>query len=236
MDATFTSRGFRPIRFETDADQLVIEGKWPEDVRGTLYRIGPNPQFEPIESYNPLLGDGMVHAFRIRGRRVSYRNRWVRTQQWKLENEAGRALFATSGNPLHNDPSIGAMKTDGVANTNLLWHGGRLLALEEGHAPIALDPGTLETTGVWNFHGRLPGNMTAHPKVDPDSGELIFFANYPRGKFDGEISWYVADRQGVVTGHHGLVAPFAGLVHDFVVTREFVIFPIARSPSLFPGR
>lgn len=226
MEGAYTSKGFAPIQFETDVERLLIEGDWPMDLRGTLYRIGPNPQHEPIQPYNPLLGDGMVHAFHLDGGAVSYRNRWVRTQQWQLEHEAGRALFASSGNPMHNDPAVGPMRTDGVANTNLCWHSGKLLALEEGHPPIELDPGTLETKGVWTFDGRLPNNMTAHPKVDPENGEMIFFANYPRKVFDGEIAWYVADRDGTLTGQHTLSAPFAGLVHDFAVTKEFVIFLI----------
>ena len=133
MDQTYTSNGFATIELETDVDGLVVEGEWPTDIRGTLYRIGPNPQFEPIEPYNPLLGDGVGHAFSIGEHRVSCKNRWIKTQQWQAENQAGRALFATSGNPMQLDPSVRSMKTDCVAYTNVCWHGGRLLALEEAH-------------------------------------------------------------------------------------------------------
>src|SRR5207244_2091307 len=101
-------------------------------------------------------------------------NRWVRTQQWKLENTAGRALFATSGDPREADTSVAGMRTDGVANTNLVRHGGRLLALEEGHGPIELAPQSLDTLGAWTFAGALPRNMTAHPKFDPTTGEMRF--------------------------------------------------------------
>ena len=226
MHTEYLSRGFAPVRLETDLDRLETTGIWPEDLTGTLYRIGPNPQFDPIEPYNPFLGDGMVHAFHVNGATVGYTNRWVRTQQWHLEHNAGRALFATSGNPMHNDPSVAGMRTDGVANTSLCWHGGRLLALEEGHPPIELDPLTLATVGPWDFHGRLRSNMTAHPKIDPGTGELIFFANYPRGQFDGEIAWYIVDSNGHITAEHSITAPFAGLVHDFGVTKDFLVFPI----------
>ena len=147
----YLSHGFEPIRMECDYARLTIEGEVPPDLEGTFYRIGPNPQFAPRGIYNPLNGDGMVHAFYLRAGNVSYRNRWVRTQQWNLERAAGRALFGTSGLPSDTDPSVAAMRTDGVANTNLMWHANRLLALEEGHAPIEIDPETLETIGAWSF-------------------------------------------------------------------------------------
>ena len=72
----------------------------------------------------------MVHAFHLEDGRVSYRNRWVRTVKWKKEREAGRSLFSAF-NPMENDESVAGLETDGVANTNVIWHGGKLLALEE---------------------------------------------------------------------------------------------------------
>src|SRR5262245_65984305 len=98
--------GFEPIRMECDYADLAIAGEVPASLNGSLYRIGPNPQFAPRHPYNPLMGDGMIHAFHIRNRTVSYRNRWVRTQHWTTEHAAGRALFATSGNPRDADPSV----------------------------------------------------------------------------------------------------------------------------------
>jgi carotenoid cleavage dioxygenase len=95
-DNIYLRKGFEPIRFECDYADLVVEGEIPQELSGTLYRIGPNPQFAPRGAYNPLLGDGMIHAFRIHRGKVSYCNRWVRTEQWKLERAAGQALFATS--------------------------------------------------------------------------------------------------------------------------------------------
>jgi carotenoid cleavage dioxygenase-like enzyme len=222
----YTSGGFAPIPMECDYVALEIEGEWPADLHGSLYRAGPNPQYPPRGRYNPLLGDGMVHAFHVDGARVTYRNRWVRTQQWTLERAAGRALFATSGDPRDHDPTVVGMRTDGVANTNLVCHGGRLLVLEEFHAPIEIDPSTLETLGVWRFDGTLPSNMTAHPKPDPRSGELHFFANEPEGAFTGELAYYVASAEGAITVRERIDTPFAAIVHDFAITERFVIFPI----------
>ena len=228
----FLARGYAPQRAEFDVADLRIEGRWPPGLAGVFYRIGPNPQFEPRAPYNPLMGDGMVHAFRVEGGRVSYRNRWVRTGRWLRENAAGRALFGTLGMPGGDDPEAGPRPVDGVANTNLVWHGGRLLALEEGARPIEIDPDTLETRGPWTFDGALPRNMTAHPKVDPKTGAMLFFANIPRGRLTGELALYEADAAGQIVASHVVQGPYPALVHDFAITGRFVVlgvFPVTLS-------
>jgi carotenoid cleavage dioxygenase len=222
----FLSNGFEPIRMECDYADLVIEGEVPAALDGTFYRIGPNPQFAPRGNYSPFAGDGMVHAFHVHDGRVAYRNRWVRTSQWRLERAAGRALFGAPGNPADSDPSVAGIANDGVANTHLVWHGGKLLALEEGHAPIEIDPASLETIGPWRFNDRLPRNMTAHPKVDPASGEMLFFANLPRGRLNGELAFYCANAAGDLMRSELFKGPFPSFVHDFAMTSDFAIFPV----------
>ena len=219
----FLSRGFAPIGLECEYSHLVVEGEIPRELTGTFYRIGPNPQFMPRGIYNPLNGDGMVHAFHLQDGRASYRNRWVRTRQWTMDHAAGRALFGTSGIPADSDPGVAQLQTDGVANTNLVWHGGRLLALEEGHGPIEIDPVSLATLGGWSFEGKLPRNMTAHPKVDPGSGEMIFFANFPTGRITGDLELYFTNAAGELIASRTIAGPFAALVHDFAVTEDFII-------------
>jgi carotenoid cleavage dioxygenase len=216
---------FEPLRTEGDCPDLVVEGDLPAGLAGTLYRIGPNPQFAPIPPYNPLQGDGMIHAFRIAEGRVGYRNRWVRTRQWTLERAAGRALFATADARL-NDPSVAGVASQGAANTHIISHAGRLLALDEGHAPIEIDPQTLDTVGPYDFGGRLPGNMTAHPKVDPVTGEMLFFANFPQRRFDGALAFYVADATGAIVRAETIRGPYPALVHDFAITTRHVVFVV----------
>ena len=65
-------------------------------------------------------------------------------------------------------------KDCGVANTNIVWHAGKLLALEEGHQPFELDPRTLGSKGYLDYAGAAK-RFTAHPKIDPETGELVFF-------------------------------------------------------------
>jgi carotenoid cleavage dioxygenase len=219
----YLSLGYEPLRAEFDIPDLRIEGRLPGDLAGTFYRIGPSPQFPPREPYNPLNGDGMVHAFRVGGGRVGYRNRWVRTETWKLEHAAGRALFGTSGAPTDRDPSVMGAEINGSANTNLVFHAGRLLALEEGHGPIAIDAGTLDTLGDWTFEGGLPRNMTAHPKIDPATGEMLFIANFEDVRAGETIAVHTVDAAGTLAHSARIKGPYPALVHDFAITARFVI-------------
>lgn len=223
----YLSGNFAPIAMECDAADLPVLGALPPELQGTLYRNGPNPQYAPRdERYHWFAGDGMVHAFAIAAGRVAYRNRWVRTEKFRLERAAGRALFGTFGNPLTSDPAV-AGKDSGIANTNILWHGGRLLALEEAHLPVALDWRTLETQGPCSFDGKLAGGrMTAHPKIDPRTGELVFFAYSAAGPFTAAMLYGTVDAAGRLTRLERFAAPFASMVHDFMVTERHVLFPI----------
>lgn len=216
---------FAPIRTECDAFDLVVRGEIPKGLHGSLYRIGPDPQFAPRDRHHWFAGDGMVHAFHIDDGTVSYRNRWVRTPKWRLEHEAGRSLFGTFGNPMTSDPSV-LGKSAAVANTNLVWHANRLLALEELHEPFEVEPDTLDTVGSHSFDGALRNNMTAHPKLDPRTGEMFFFAYFADGMFSNTIAFYVVNREGKISRSDVFEAPFPSIVHDFVVTEKHVLFPI----------
>lgn len=167
----------------------------------------------------------MIHAFHIENGRVSYRNRWVRTKKWQLEHEAGKSLFSAL-NPMDVDPSVQGVVTDGVANTNIVWHGGKLLALEEAHAPFELDPVTLQSKGPWTFDEALVGPMTAHPKIDPVSGEMIFFGYSADGMLSNKMSVHICDRDGRLVSSQFFDAPYAAMVHDFMVTEDYILFPI----------
>lgn len=212
---------FAPVRSEDDF-QLTVVGEIPKDLAGSLYRNGPNPQFEPDSDYHWFLGDGMIHAFHVEDGKVAYRNRYVRTPKWRLEHEHGRRLFNGWGDPRRTDP-LALGQDGGVANTNILWHGGQLLALEEGHAPTRMDPLTLETLGYADFGGKV----TAHPKIDPDTGEMVLFAYMDEPMpFSAKVSYGVADAAGKLTRRETFEAPYCSMIHDFMVTARHVLFPV----------
>lgn len=64
-----------------------------------------------------------------------------------------------------------------VANTGVVTHAGKLLALWEGGPPTEVDPDTLGTIGIHRFGGKLKwlGAFSAHPKWDPATGEMFNF-------------------------------------------------------------
>lgn len=212
-----------PIPFEADAPFLKVIGELPRELNGTLYRNGPNPQFASPGAHW-FVGDGMLHAFHLENGRASYRNRWVRTPKWLAEHDAGRALFGGFGRKLPDAPAD--VIDGGVANTNIISHAGRLLALEEAHLPTEIEPGTLTTRGTCNFGGRLAGPFTAHPKVDPVTGELVFFGYNAAGPLTAALSLGSIDASGKVNRFTRFEAPYASMVHDFIVTENHALFPV----------
>ncbi|MGB3488202.1 MAG: carotenoid oxygenase family protein [Xanthobacteraceae bacterium] len=210
---------------ECDAPFLKIEGELPRELNGTLYRNGPNPQFD-VPGAHWFVGDGMLHAFHLEEGRASYRNRWVRTPKWLAEHDAGRAIFAGFGPIKLRDAPQTSCNDSGVANTNIISHAGRLLALEEGHLPTEIDPATLTTRGYCNYDSRIAGPFTAHPKVDPVTGEMMFFGYNAKGPFSSALSYGVVDSGGRVSRFEHFDTPYSSMVHDFIVTANHVLFPI----------
>lgn len=211
---------FGPVGREIEATGLVVHGTLPPRLNGTLFRNGPNPQF-PDPGAHWFVGDGMLHAISLRDGEASYRNRWVRTPKWSAEQHAGRPLFSGFGTKIA--PELA--DDSGTANTNVVWHGGQLLALEEAHLPTRVDPASLDTVGYQDF-GQLRGPFTSHPKVDPASGEMIFFGYNAAGAFTSTISLSVVDKHGALLRHDTFDAPYASMIHDFVVTENYVLVPV----------
>ncbi|MDO9353365.1 MAG: carotenoid oxygenase family protein, partial [Solirubrobacteraceae bacterium] len=211
-----------PIDFETDIAELPLHGTLPPGLRGTLVRNGPNP-LVPRPGAHWFSGDGMLHAFRIERGRVSYRNRWVRTQRFEAARSSGmnldRGLQASR-------PDRQLEADDGVANTHVVAHAGRMLALEEAHLPIEVVCGTLETRGVFDFGGPLGERFTAHPKTDPRTGEMLFFGYGTPEPLSRGMSFGSISRGGRVQRFERFEAPFASMVHDFAITANHVIFPV----------
>ncbi|HXC56715.1 MAG TPA: carotenoid oxygenase family protein [Rhizomicrobium sp.] len=222
----YLTGNFAPIGSEDDFASLKIGGEIPQDLRGAFYRNGPNPQFPPRDpNHHWFAGDGMLHAFFVADGKVSYKNRYVRTPKWAQEHDAGKSLFGTFGNPMTTEPSV-VGEDSGVANTNVVWHAGRLLALEEGHQPFEVDPATLAPRGYLDYAGTA-NRFTAHPKIDPETGEMVFFG-YGVGAvpLSAGMVYGVVDKAGKVTRLDRFQAPYPSMVHDFCVTQNHVLFPI----------
>ena len=71
------------------------------------------------------------------------------------------------------------------------------------------------------------GKRTAHPKMDPETGEMVWFGYWVGPQpFSNLIDYGVTDKTGKVTRRDRFAAPYASVIHDFMVTRNYVMFPI----------
>jgi carotenoid cleavage dioxygenase-like enzyme len=216
-----------PTRAEVDIHDLEVEGELPTEINGAFYRVGPDPQYPPLLGEDIYFnGDGIVSMFRFENGRVDLKTRYVRTDKFNLERNAGRALFGAYRNPFFDDPSVKG-EIRGTANTHVIFHSGQLFALKEDSPPVAMNPLTLETLGYWDFHGKLNSEtFTAHPKIDPQTGEMIAFGYATKGIDTPDITYYVINTSGEIVHEVEFKAPYAAMIHDFAVTRDYVIFPI----------
>lgn len=227
-DNRFLQGCFAPIDEEYTHEALPITGEVPRDLNGSFYRNGPNVKFAPRGDYHLFAGDGMTHAFHIEDGKVGYRNRWIETAKFKLENEVGRGVINPM-NPFDCEKGYEEFvftDKDGLANTACVWHAGKMLILEEGHQPFQVDPVTLQSIGSYNFDSKLTTAMTAHPKIDSRTGEMIFFAYMSSGPFESDFTVHKVDRNGVLTSSECIKTPYPAMIHDFVVTENYIIVPI----------
>ena len=213
----FLQGNFAPWRMEGVAEHLQVIGEIPRELNGTYYRNGPNPAFEPPGRYHWFDGDGMIHAITLADGHAHYRNRYVMSRGLEEERAAGRALFPGL---LDFDPSE-APSFKNTGNTNIVWHAGRLLALMEASLPTRMAPATLDTLGEFDFDARLAGPMTAHPKIDPETGEMLFFGYSPFPPF---LQYHVADRAGRLVRSEPIDVAWPSMMHDFAVTKDHVVF------------
>ncbi|GGH36961.1 carotenoid oxygenase family protein [Microbacterium album] len=224
--ATFTGIN-TPQRIEADIVDLQVDGVLPPQVEGILYRCGPDPAYPPIAGDDIYVnGDGMVSMYVLAEGRASMRTRYVRTDKFNAEREAGHALFGLYRNPYTDHPSMqGVDRT--TANTSMIWHANRLFAIKEDGLAHELDPLTLRTMGKQDFDGRLRSKtMTAHPKMDPVTGEWVFYGYSAAGELSDDIAVAVADADGRLTDEQWLLPPYQSVIHDWAVSQQHAVLPV----------
>jgi carotenoid cleavage dioxygenase len=216
-----------PVRAEVDVIDLEVEGTLPPELSGYFLRNSADHAYPPrFENDIFLNGDGMMHQVRIAQGRAHLRTRYVQTEKLALERAAGRALFGAYRNPFTDDPAV-AGRDRNTANTSVVWHGGKLLALKEAGRPMEIDPVTLSTVGVHDFGGKLTSQaFTAHPKLDPVTGEMIAFGYFTQIVADNTIEVYFIAADGTLSRTETIAAPYPSMVHDFLVSRHHVVFVI----------
>ena len=207
----YLNGNYAPVREEITAVDLDVSGTIPDYLDGRYLRIGPNPMGDPDPArYQVALGAGMVHGLRLRdGKAHWYRNRWVRSA------DVARAL----GEKWQDGPHTGGI--DFAANTNIIGHAGRTLAITEaGARPYELTD-ELETIGPSDFCGTLFGGYSAHPKRDPATGELHAVSYNPmRGNI---VQYTVTGVDGKVRRTVDIRLKAQTMMHDFSLTEKYVV-------------
>jgi carotenoid cleavage dioxygenase len=229
-DNKFLNGPFAPWTAQDEAYDLEVVGQIPADLAGALFRTSSNPRFQPrnADRYHWWEGDGMVCAVYLRDGKAAYRSRWVATDSMKIEVAAGEAIysgFVNGGTP--GRLPDGAPPAKNVANTNVGIFGDHLLVYYEGGLPHRMHPQTLDTLGTHDFHGGLDVLCTAHFKIDPATGDLLFFA-----ATGPVITWYRADATtGRIIDSHVFEIGVPVLMHDFAVSENYAIYFV--TPALF---
>ena len=214
---------YAPVLDERIDHDLEILGDLPEGLVGSYLRNGGNPQFPPIGRYHVFDGDGMVHAVTFDGEGgAHYRNRFVESKGLLAERRAGHALFGGLAEfalpPEELLAEVGFFKN--TANTNIIRHGDRLLALMEAAHPTELDS-QLRTVGEFTYGGTLQGPMTAHPRMDAATGEMCFFGYSP---FPPYLRYHVVSPAGELVRSVDIDVGRSTMMHDFVITDRHVLF------------
>jgi carotenoid cleavage dioxygenase-like enzyme len=197
----------RPVTEEVTLRDLAVVGSIPVELDGRYVRNGANP-FTGTSAH-PFFGDGMIHGVRLRnGKAEWYRNRYVHTP------------FIDKPELDILDPANAMDMSASKANTNVIGHSGRIMALEEGHFPYALD-GDLTTVGALDFDGMLTGSFTAHPKICPVTGELLAFGYSPMMP---HLRYLRISRDGRLVQSEDITVGGPTMMHDFNITQNHVVF------------
>lgn len=200
----FHLRGnYAPVLDEVSLTDLEVEGAIPPELTGVYMRNGPNPAKEPSPHW--FMGEGMLHGVRIeKGRARWYRNHQLRTKRWAGERKVPPVMD----------------RTITTANTHIVRHAGKILALEEASFPFEVTP-DLASAGIHDFGGKLTTAFTAHPKICPETGEMHAFGY---GFMPPFMTYHVIDRTGALVKSVEIPMRAPVMAHDFAMTRNHVIF------------
>lgn len=196
---------YAPVQGEMVSEKFEVEGTIPSSLNGLYVRNGPNPEAKPSKHWFDAIG--MVHGVRLdKGQASWYRASYVHTPL--LDPEYKRNKFPI---PL----------TDTTSGVSLIDHGNKLLSLGEFGFPYELSKEDLHTIGAYDYEGRLKTSMTAHPKIDPRTGELHFFGYGIQKPY---LTYHLADKSGELVFSREIEIPASVMMHDMALSTKYVIF------------
>ncbi|WP_427158258.1 carotenoid oxygenase family protein [Aliinostoc sp. HNIBRCY26] len=203
----------------------IISGSIPDRLRGTLYRNGAaRLERGGVRVGHWFDGDGAILAVKFTDAGASAVYRYVQTTGYQAETVAGKFLYGNYGMT-----APGAIWNQWLrpvkhaANTSVLALPDKLLALWEGNHPYALDLETLETQGLDNLGGLDQGlAYSAHPKVDPHTGEIFNFGVTP--SVNAVLNIYKSNYTGKILQKNKFTLEGFPVIHDFVLAGQYLIF------------
>ena len=209
-----------------------VEGDVPNDLQGTFFRNGPGRQRIGEQQYGHWFdGDGMICAFSFLDGQVHFKNRYVRTPKYVDETAAQAVRYRGFGTQIPGGFSKNFLKmTANPANTSIIWHGGHLLALNEGGKPWRLHPNTLETDGEFDYDGGLEKGdvFSAHGKVHRRTGNYINFGAGMAGfGWRGPkpcLNLFRIDPNGTLQRRSQVPLDSFPFCHDFALSDRYAVF------------
>ena len=248
-NSPYSLPGFAPVHKEISHGEVRIEGTLPADFNGVYLRNGTNTQFSELKSRVHMFnGAGMLHQVQVKDGVASYSNSYVRTPRFEIEKSAGHEVYpefgdlAGAGKPglfkiildllkkrFKVIPKL-AMLENASATTAIQYHHGKLYCLQETSYPFALQVAEKDGRlliggeGQWDsFNGALDAPFTAHPKIDPATGDWYTFST---DLMSGRIHYSVL-REGQLDKNVELLSekPALAFLHDYYLTENHLVFP-----------
>ncbi len=219
IDNPYLHGVYAPTMDEVDADNLTVVGDLPADLDGAYYRNGPNNVHRPNGAYHPFDGDGMVHAVYFKDGKASYRNRFIDTAGLALEREQGGSIWP--GVMDRFDYSLPGFPIKDNCNTDVTLFAGQLMPTwYNAGIPHKMDPLTLENLGEYPLAGRIKQKMSAHNRVDWNTGEMLFMDYGDEAPF---MTYGVANPDGSLRQEVEIELPGPRLPHDLGFTTNYTI-------------
>ena len=219
-----------PARFEIDISDCEVQGEIPGDLNGAFYRMHLDWLYPPANVDETILAaDGYISMFRFKNGRAAYKGRFVRNARYLNQIAAGRQLYGYYRNPFTDDPSVRDIEHPAArttTNTTPIILAGKLYATKEDGMPYQMDPNTLSTLRQPSFDGRWKSEtFTAHPKIDPLSGETFAYGYEATGLCSRDVFVYCFNRAGTITREWRFEAPHTSMLHDMWLTQSHVVIP-----------
>ncbi|KAK6119246.1 hypothetical protein DH2020_047009 [Rehmannia glutinosa] len=171
----------------------------------------------PVKGHLPVSGLKMIHGMRIKDGKATYVSRFVKTSRIKQEEFHGGSKFMKIGDMKGMFGLI-------MVNMQLLRTKLKVLDVSYGYGTDAikvLEDGDLQTIGMLDYDKRLGHSFTAHPKIDPVTGEMFTFGYSQKPPY---ITYRVISKEGVMEDPVPITVAEPIMMHDFAITENYAIF------------